>query len=303
MNRIKYINIDTRFNSRYCNFPFSDYYIELPHRIHHIKTFTIISIEVPITFYNICDALNNNCFKITKVSAKKDEDYNRTILIRIPDNNYTLDALQKTISDVIKSNNLDDIKVAFSKNNTLKIISHSNDYMIDFAIDKNGNKDNYDIKSKLGWILGFRTNTHFIQSSDEQPSEKVEPDQTLCNLMNPRYLYLEVLEYEHNKHNENNHLFSSSLLGSHISKYIIARITTDYKNFPFGSMLNANLLNGYLISNIRHYKRKIKLVDLKIRLLNEFGIPICLNGFEISLCAQVECEESECTTTSTNETT
>lgn len=77
-----------------------------------------------------------------------------------------------------------------------------------------------------------------------------------------------------------------------MSKYIIARITLDYNTFPYGSVVPANLSNGMLISDTRQYKEKIRLEDLEIRIVNEFGFPICFNGFEISFCMAIECEHN-----------
>ena len=67
----------------------------------------------------------------------------------------------------------------------------------------------------------------------------------------------------------------------------------EYNAFPYGSILPANIYNGFLISDTRHYKEKIKLEDLEIRILNEFLYPICFNGFEISFCMAVECESDD----------
>ena len=105
-----------------------------------------------------------------------------------------------------------------------------------------------------------------------------------------RYLYLEMIEYEYGKHN--NHLFSSSILGSQISKYIIAKIVLDYKNFPIGSILPANLLNGFLTTSTRIYKKPITLESMKIRLINEFGTPIFLGGLDFSFTIQLECDDA-----------
>jgi len=112
----------------------------------------------------------------------------------------------------------------------------------------------------------------------------------MSDLLNARYLYLEIIEYDHNKHN--NYLFSSSALGCQISKYIIARIVLDYKTFPNGSVLPANLLNGLLITTIRTYKKPICLENMKIRILNELGMPVFLEGLDFSFCIQLECEDS-----------
>jgi hypothetical protein len=105
-----------------------------------------------------------------------------------------------------------------------------------------------------------------------------------------RYVYLEIIEYEFNKHN--NHLFTSSILGSQISKYIIGRIVLDYKNYPIGSILPANLSNGLLTTTTRIYKKPITLENMKIRLVNEFGAPIFLDGLDFSFCIQLECDSA-----------
>jgi hypothetical protein len=112
----------------------------------------------------------------------------------------------------------------------------------------------------------------------------------LSDLLNARYLYLEIIEYDYNKHN--NYLFLSSALGYQISKYIIARIVLDYKTFPIGSILPANLINGLLISTVRTYKKPICLENMKIRLINELGVPVFLEGLDFSFCIQLECEDS-----------
>lgn len=302
MNKIKYISLDTRFNTSKYHFPFSEYFIEFPERIHHVKSLSIISVEIPITFYNICDALNNNQIKITNMSTPKCE---KPTIINLPDNNYTIETLQKTMSDKLKESGLDDLQVDMSNNKKLDLSSKNNDYLIDFSADNKQNTYTYNIQYKLGSLLGFQNSKIYINKDDdkdknikqkmvnEKPSEKNEKTLSICNLFNPRYLYLEVLEYEHYKHDSNNYLFSSSTLGCHISKHIIARMVIDYKNFPHGSLLPANLVNGYLISSIRYYKKAIKLDSMNIRLVNEFGIPLCLNGFEISLCVQVDCEDEK----------
>jgi len=110
----------------------------------------------------------------------------------------------------------------------------------------------------------------------------------------PRYLYLEVIENrERSCENKNGYLFTSSIICSRNSKYIIGRITLDYKNYPDGSILPANLFNGLLISGIRKYHKPIHLCNLRFRLLNEIGVPIFLNNERISFCAQVECSHHE----------
>ena len=284
--RIKYINIDGRFCNQCDYTPFADYCIKLHDHMHHVKSFTIASIEIPITFYNISCALDNNYFKLTNLSSTNDK---YGMLIKLPDNNYSADTFNETIAELLKLGGIEDLEIRLCSDNGVKIISKSSEYAIDFAVDINGKTDEPKVKSKLGWLLGFRKNGYRVRPPAPAISESI------CNLANPRYVYLEMEEFERRKENHNKHAFSSSLLGSHISKYIIARIAIDYKAFPYGSMLIANLVNGFLISNKRIYNKKIDIKDLQFRLLNEFGDPICLNGFDVSFCAEVECEsDDEC---------
>lgn len=280
-NKIKYINVDTRFNTERSCFPFADYYVCLPEHIHGVKTLSIISVEVPISFFNICDSLDNNIINIQDVSSKT---VNPPIQVKIEDSNYTLESFSKTITNKLESNNISDLKVDAS-NNKILFTSTSNDYIIDFA-NPNGVTTEYNLHK----LLGFKNSKIYVEKPSEE-KKVIEPvyEKTVCNLFNPRYLYLEILEYEYQK-DTNDYLFSSSMLAPNISKYIIARMVLDYHTFPFGSVLPANLFNGLLISNIRHYKKSIKLESLEIRLLNEYGMPICLNGFELSFCIQVDCE-------------
>ena len=137
---------------------------------------------------------------------------------------------------------------------------------------------------KIGHVSSFS-----IASVELPIAFIIDPSNDLCGP--PRYVYLEVIE--NREHSCDNHFFTSSVICSRISKYIIARITLDYKNYPEGSVLPANLLNGLLITGIRKYHKPNHLCNLRFRLLNEIGAPICLKNERISFCAQVECSHHE----------
>jgi hypothetical protein len=275
--KIKYINIDARFSNEFPCFPFSDYYVELEETIHNVKSLSISCIEIPISFFNVCDALKNNCFKITDIDNPKNQK-----IIKIKDEHYTNFSLIKTINEEILSNNMYDLSFSSSSLNKHRISTTSSRYIIDFSVNENG--ESKEKKNTIGSTLGFNNQKYYIEPDKEKETEKI------CNYLNPRYLFLEIRERERNNENKINYVFESNVLCSKLSKYIIARITLDYNTFPYGSVLPANIYNGFLISDTRRYKEKIKLEDLEIRILNEFGYPICFNGFEISFCMAIECE-------------
>lgn len=284
-NKIKFINIDTRFNAERPCFPFADYYIDLPDRIHRVKTLSIVSVELPISFFNICESLNNNVISVQDVSSKP---AGSPIKIKLEDSNYTLETISKTITNKLEAENIGDLKVDAS-NNKINFKSTTRDYVLDFT----NSNENQPTEYSLHKLLGFKNTRIYIEKTETEPKViEQSVDKTICNLFNPRYLYLELVEYEYHKNNEHNdYLFSSSILTPQISKFIIARLVIDYNTYPFGSVLPANISNGLLISNTRFYKKHINLERLEIRVLNEFGFPICLNGFEVSFCIQVECEQ------------
>jgi hypothetical protein len=272
--KTKYVNIDARFSNEFQRFPFADYYIELQETIHNVKSLSVACIEIPISFFNICDVLKNNCFKILNIDNQKSTS------ITIPDENYNINTLIEKINNQLRVNKISDLNFNFSKNNSTTISSNKNRYIIDFTINNGENDSN----NKLGSILGFGKPKYYIEPEKDCETEKY------CNYLNPRYLFLEIRERERKNENNVNYAFSSSMMCSQISKYIIGRITMDYHTFPYGSVIPANLSNGMLITDTRRYKEKIRLEDLEVRLLNEFGFPICLNGFELSFCMVVEYE-------------
>ena len=71
------------------------------------------------------------------------------------------------------------------------------------------------------------------------------------------------------------------------SQQILARIAIDYKNYPFGSTLIAEK-NSLSLSDIRRYSNEVDLQRLNIRLADEFGKVIDLNGTNISMCLELE---------------
>ena len=275
--KTKYVNIDARFSNEFPCFPLSEYYVELQETVHNVKSLSIACIEIPISFFNVCDALENNCCKITDI-----DDQKKQAVIKIKDEHYTKESLIETINKELVYNNLYDLSFSLSSKNKTKISTTNSRYIIDFTVNEQG--ESSENKNTIGSVLGFNNPKYYIEPDKEKETEK------LCNYLNPRYLYLEIRERERKKENKINYAFESNILCSKISKYIIARITMDYNTFPYGSVLPANIFNGFLISDVRRYKEKIRLEDLEIRLLNEFGFPICFNGFEISFCMAVEYE-------------
>jgi len=175
--------------------------------------------------------------------------------------------------------------------------STSSNMEIDFTINDKGNFDKYNFKSKIGWALGFRNLNYTItynfnnQESDYDPADGFGPEgqaltygEFLIDLNSTRYVYLALEEF--NKGNQNS--FVSPTASSLINKNIIARISLDRANYGFGSYLPANKQNGLLLSDVRGYSGKIDLHKLNLQVVSDIGTPLPLNGYDFSLCLEVE---------------
>ena len=279
--KTKYINIDTRFRDEYittnCNANnISSYNISLPERFTNVHNISVTNIEIPNTFYNISSNLGNNSMKFIDAS-------NNIYLLQLPDGYYTnttTGSLKSTINSILSTspNNFSNITYDIS-NNLSYFKSSSGIFNVEFDVDNTGSFNKYNFKTRLGWIMGFRSQNYTISTS-EMYSE-FPP-----NLYLPSYLYLVIDEF--GKGNQSS--FVCPLADCNINKNILARITIDYRNYPYGYTIPATYSNGYLISDTRSYTGKIDIQKLNVQLVNETGIPMNLNGGDFSFCLKLEHE-------------
>jgi hypothetical protein len=290
----KYWNIDTRFRDDYDNYSqlvsgsqIPGYTFTLPQTINDVKMIQVKNIEVPMTFYNISAALGNNVLTIDNK------------LVTILDGFYSAASLKLAMVSALSVASVSGVSFDISYNGNPHSFfqnTSGSPITIGFAVKPSnscggvtnpavgglstGDFDKYNFKSKLGWLLGFRNISYTVASGTAQLSEG------LLDLTIPRYLYLVVDEFT----NSNTNSFISPLPSSVINRNILAKITIDYKHYPFGTILTANPTNGLLISDKRRYNGKVNIQKLKIQLVNEYGLPIHLNGSDFSFCLEIEYE-------------
>lgn len=271
----KYINIDTKFRDDYNHLSNVDFNIQLPEIINDVKSMRVTNIELPHTFYNISANLKNNCFRVTQTTT------NNTEMIIIDDNYYTAASLQFEINQKLVASNLGAVITSTVVDNTKTIlVSTASDRVIDFDVNTDGISDKYNVKNKLGWLLGYRKFSYNLTSNINTIAE------TNVNLNTHKYLYLAIDEFQSSKQNT----FVSPLFRSIINKNIIARISIDYKTYPYGNIIHANDGNGFLLSDSRDYTGTVNLQKLHLQLLSDIGDPISLNGDELSFCIEVSHE-------------
>jgi hypothetical protein len=289
----KFWNIDTRFHDDYDSYlqtttgrNIPHYTFTLPQTINEVKSITVDNVELPISFYTISNNFGNNVMQINST------------LIKIPDGTYTAATLKTAFASVISAASITGVSYDISNNgnpySSFKNTSGSA-ITISFAvkssntcsgITNSGSQtatadfDKFNIKSKLGWLLGFRNINYTIANNITLYSESI------IDLNQPRYLYLVVDEFI----NGNPNSFISPLPTSIINKNILAKIVMDYQHYGFGSVLTANQYNGLLLSEIRKYSGKVNLQKLKIQMVNEYGATVNMNGMDFSFCLEIDYE-------------
>jgi len=271
--KTKYINIDTRFKDNYETDVLSKQTITLPERYTEVRNISVVNAEIPMSYYNISSALGNNSFIIKKLANETDTEH-----IIIPDGEYTIDEL---CSKIAAYNRIAGVTVdSYTYKINLTLADAHVESLIDFTIDGSGNRTRFGFKSSLGWLLGFRkpivTTDIALNSAPSIPS-----------ITGPRYLYLVVDEFTSSG---NQSSFVSPLPNSLINKNILARISVSKQDYPFGSIMPANLYNGLLMSDVRSYTGKVDIQKLNVQLVNEFGNVINLNVDDFSFCLKIEHE-------------
>lgn len=276
----KYWNIDTQFRDDYQEYSSSSptqYTFTLPQTINNVKNIRVVNMELPMLFDNVSTTLGNHLFVIT---------YNSTeYTITIPNGSYDISALITKINAQINATALNGkIAVSNSGNYFVFTTSVSGTFVITFSVGSFVNNlvsfDKYNIKSKIGWMLGFRELSYTLQGATTLTSECV------FDILRPKYVYLACDDYVNGGPNS----FLSNLPQSVLNKNILAKITLDNKLYPVGSTLPANLLNGYLQSDKRVYSGITNLQRFKFQLVNEYGFSLHLNGADFSFCLEIEYE-------------
>ena len=276
-SKTKIVNIDTKFRDDYnydtaCNL--ADYTMSLPEPINNVCSMTVENIELPLTYYNVSSALGNNVFKVTNLSSTAQT------IITVPDGEYTLTSLDTKITSLLNSLGLGlDIELTGFDTTRMNNSSGLHEYLIEFAVNKDGSFDKHNFKSKLGWVLGFTELSYTIPSNNgEILAERIS------NLTRPRVLYLHVDDFAQTKQNS----FSTMMSRSRNSDNIIAKIMVDRSSNDFRKIFFANKANGYLLSDKREYSGKTNIKRLQVQLVDEFDQKINLNGLDFSFSLKIE---------------
>ena len=279
-SKIKYVNIDSRFQEEYNSNKGAAFSFQLPQKLNEVKSIAVRSIEIPMTFYYFSAKRGNTSCRVT-------DDQSNSYTVTIPDGNYTVNVLQDALNGrfgtILGANGLT-VNTGVNYFTINNVLDYDNpNYTIHWDVDICGNFQKKNFKSSLGWCLGFR-----------QPEYTIAPieynnyitSEGVVDIYNTRYLFLVVDEFRQSNPNS----FISPLPSSLISKNILARITLNPAIYSYGTILTANTFNGLLLSDQRLYAGKTDIQKLNIQLVDEWGNVVDLNGVDFSFCLEIEHE-------------
>lgn len=269
------LNIDTRFRDNYYGSPSSNFNVVLPLVVNKVLTMQLQAIELPLTFYNISKQSGNNFFTLTV-------DGNSQV-VTIPSGNYTytgiVNLLNSTMANIATNSGI--VNFAFivfginvNNNNGSGEMFVGIDstapagiiFSLNFQANRFGEYDSSTpLPLKLGWTLGFRNGIY--ENNDSYVSEGI------VDLLGPRYIYLVVDDFNNNVNNSFYSAFNSSIL----NKNILARISLQANTYNIFTQNNLNI-----VTNPRQYFGPVKIQNLNIQLLDEYGRVIDLNNMDYS---------------------
>jgi hypothetical protein len=288
----KCLNIDTRFRDNLYNTQSSDFTIQLPTKFNKVVSMELSAIELPIAFYGISASYGNN-YLYMKVEYSFPDDkkclFNNEKVFIIPDGNYTATDLIDTINFVICPKNVDidstdpdyifsfihfkiDINQQGSGSLKVSLGPSINDEVcvkqifLDFNKNIEGNPDNVNISTKIGWNLGFikaKYSGDFFYTAETI----IEPT--------TKYIYLAVDDFNNSSNNHFVTAFNQSILNTDV----LARISLKGNH---GNSVSENNFN--LVTEPRRYFGPVDIQRLKIRLFDEFGRILSMNYSNYSFC-------------------
>ena len=289
--RVKYIKLDTRFADDYVNnmtnpsnlntYNQSSYTFTLPELITNVKSITAQTAEIPYSFYTMSDYVGNNVMSIQFGNSAP-------IIIKVPEGNLSETQIQLLLRSAINGTGQLTYGYMGSGKFTITNKNTTTDAVVNFAIKPDGTFDKYNLKKKLGWLLGFRKASYIIPKSNGViMSESVFRTRSY-------YFYLAIDDFSNGNRNSFLSQTSSCVMNNNIlSKIVMCDIRYSSYIVPNAQTYNivpANKNNGLLLSNTRTYSDKTDIQKLNIQLLDEFGDVVNLNGANYSVTLVIEYE-------------
>ena len=317
------LNLDSRYRDDYYNTKSTDLNITLPYKIENVISYRLVSITLPITYYNISQRYGNNVIRIETYRSLaglyhqanvfdlilQDGIYNTTQTF----NTFSA-SIETEINNILNSNpNSPNVALTPSPK-IVYTISRVNGKSI-FAQDVSANQVYYfkvvtnvgfnittgqvdkdfdvtrGIITRLGWTLGFRTAEHY--SSNYNPFVTPPPaiygsilSNSICFTKYPIYGFLSIDDYNSNVSDYYTSVFADSVSVPNIlSKVDLTRLIE--LSGAFQAAQGESTSNS--VNRERRFFGPVNIQKMRITLYDDLGYVLDLNGMDWSVELAFEC--------------
>lgn len=306
--KVSYITLDSAFSlNEDLSKNVTKWDFKLSDPIQEVKELKITSATIPLSWYNIAENLNNSYFSIT---VYKDDTLTTKHVIKVDDDEYLEGTLIENINEKITAlitepGSKKPVFVApgnSSKPGVKITVDNSGGgstyhYIIDFSVDKYGNSDKRNPKSKLGYHLGFRRTTYNTKNGDIEAEKFIDIAKRLD-------VYLSLEDYT-TGYSSNYTLVKPD---GQTRDNIIAKIRVDPDDIEgtkqygtsTGSTVNERVENALhklrtlssnldtIVTGTRTYSGKTTLQKMTLILKDKFGNYIDLNGLDFDISMEIK---------------
>jgi hypothetical protein len=288
--------------------------MQLPETVTKAISMSISSIEIPLTYHNISYFYNNNIFNIEILDATN--NIRETKLVELSPGLYEANSIANlgravgyNIENEINSK-LSELVFADISNNMGFVIEpksgyssfiytnstyYSNNNLGSYKIKINFNINNQntntsasanncysnDLHQKLGWQLGFRSNSIMLDVNN-----LYSVSTGICHINYPRYIYIAIDDYQSSSHNHFAVASKSIVAPNIITRINILSLLEEKTRFKQGAYAGDIYYNQ---KYTREYFGPTDINKLKIQLLDEYGRPFSLNNMDWSFSMNFEC--------------
>ena len=272
----KCLSIDSKFRSNYENTESSNFYIQLPSKINKVVQMQLANIQLPLAFYNISSSYGNNFLYLEIYVRENDDIIKKSTILILEDGVYNATALIDRINNLLSTKDDEFAKVQLSididqdNNGTGKTIIETNDekiiqIVLNFENNLESLPDQVDIKTKIGWNLGF--------TSKYYKNEKRYVSNRMIDMKTIKYIYLAIDDFQKSMNN----LFLEGFENGTINENIIAKILLTGDDFTLYVEKSLNL-----ITEERKYFGPVDLQKLQTKMYEDHERILNLNNSDFS---------------------
>jgi hypothetical protein len=255
----------------------TDCIYNLPYVIRNVTSMEIMTVELPQSIFLFSERNGSNTMYFKEYSGP-DPYHPLEGLVSLPPGNYKtssspdlITSLQTAINNQLGSAN----RFTVSLNATSNRITISNStYIFEMYTVYQGTNRN--LTKTMGWSLGYRQASYINQQSYTTES--------LYNNTPATYLYLEINDFNTQYiATQVIGLFSNSFLDSNIISKICYTNNTGYTSY------DTVVYDGkYVVGSPREYFGPVHLQKMNVRLLDQYGTVVDLNGLDFSFTLKIK---------------